>query len=221
MNDYRYYCTSSDELSHHGVQGMHWGQRNGPPYPLQTFQKRVGDAVAKGKRVLADATTATGKALVKVYKTGAEKTKARIAEERAKQKAEKEDIARRKAEAAKRAKLINMAKKHPELLSYQELSDLNNRANQESNFKKNYNPTKKGNNAVKQSGQSLLKDVVTPGAVALGKAAVMSAVGGGDFQKIASVQLGNAYNGQVKSGQNQGKNKPGLGKQPSGKAKKK
>ena len=26
---------SSDELYHHGIQGMHWGQRNGPPYPLK------------------------------------------------------------------------------------------------------------------------------------------------------------------------------------------
>lgn len=24
------------ELKHHGVQGMHWGERNGPPYPLGT-----------------------------------------------------------------------------------------------------------------------------------------------------------------------------------------
>ena len=24
----------SNELTHHGVEGMHWGKRNGPPYPL-------------------------------------------------------------------------------------------------------------------------------------------------------------------------------------------
>lgn len=25
----------SDELSHHGILGQHWGKRNGPPYPLE------------------------------------------------------------------------------------------------------------------------------------------------------------------------------------------
>lgn len=26
-------------LMHHGVKGMHWGKRNGPPYPLKSFYK--------------------------------------------------------------------------------------------------------------------------------------------------------------------------------------
>lgn len=29
-----YYVVSKDELYHYGVPGMHWGIRNGPPYPL-------------------------------------------------------------------------------------------------------------------------------------------------------------------------------------------
>jgi energy-coupling factor transporter ATP-binding protein EcfA2 len=28
------------ELMHHGIQGMHWGERNGPPYPLDTKMSR-------------------------------------------------------------------------------------------------------------------------------------------------------------------------------------
>ena len=35
-----------DFLEHHGILGMHWGQRNGPPYPL-------GRAVSTGKRLKA------------------------------------------------------------------------------------------------------------------------------------------------------------------------
>lgn len=30
--------TYKDWLAHYGIQGMHWGERNGPPYPLGTSQ---------------------------------------------------------------------------------------------------------------------------------------------------------------------------------------
>ena len=39
---------------------MKWGQRNGPPYPLKTFQRRVGDAVAKGKARIPEDISAVG-----------------------------------------------------------------------------------------------------------------------------------------------------------------
>ena len=28
-----------NELYHYGIKGQHWGQRNGPPYPLSSTQK--------------------------------------------------------------------------------------------------------------------------------------------------------------------------------------
>lgn len=39
-----------EELSHHGVLGMSWGKRHGPPYPLDGVDKRVARAEAKRKR---------------------------------------------------------------------------------------------------------------------------------------------------------------------------
>lgn len=37
---------SSDSLSHHGIKNMHWGVKNGPPYPLD---KKVSARIKKGK----------------------------------------------------------------------------------------------------------------------------------------------------------------------------
>lgn len=37
-NDYR------DYIMHHGIKGMHWGERNGPPYPLD-------DDISTGKKL--------------------------------------------------------------------------------------------------------------------------------------------------------------------------
>lgn len=48
--DFEQYDISEDELSHHGVLGMSWGRRHGPPYPLGGVDKRVARAEAKRKR---------------------------------------------------------------------------------------------------------------------------------------------------------------------------
>lgn len=45
QNDYREY------LSHHGIKGQHWGEKNGPPYPLS---QRIHNAVVRGKQKRAE-----------------------------------------------------------------------------------------------------------------------------------------------------------------------
>lgn len=39
-----------DELAHHGVDGMSWGERNGPPYPLANINKKMARAEYKLKK---------------------------------------------------------------------------------------------------------------------------------------------------------------------------
>ena len=200
----------ASSLSHHGIEGMKWGQRNGPPYPLTTWQQKAGNAVARGKA-----------AASKVLKDYATRVKTKAEAETAKRKAAKEEMDQRTAQDKARKRLVEMAKKNPGLLTDQELQQLNNRAQSEQNFKRNYDPVKKGNETVKQAKNSLVKDLVTPTAIALGKSAIAAVVGGGDFQKIASVQLDKAWNKASNKNQNQGNNKnPGLSKkQPNMKGK--
>lgn len=45
QNDYRNY------LQHHGIKGMHWGEQNGPPYPLST---RVHNMVVRNRQKRAE-----------------------------------------------------------------------------------------------------------------------------------------------------------------------
>ena len=201
----QYRINYSDSLEHHGITGMKWGQRNGPPYPLHPFQKRVGDAVAKGRAVLGRAISEAG-----------QKAKAKAEAEVAKRKANAEDLAKRKDEAAKRKKLIEMAKKHPELLSDYEIQQLNNRAQLEKNFKSNYEIKKKGQNAVKEAKDSLFKEVATPALIAVGKAAVITTFSHGDFKTAALHQLNQAWDkqqNQNNSAKEKAKN-AGKGKEP-------
>lgn len=183
--------------------GMHWGERNGPPYPLTSWQKKAGDAVAKGKVVLSRTLndyTKKAKAKAGEY---AQKAKTAAEAKIAKEKAKREDMANRKKEADRREKLVALAKKHPELLTDKELDELNNRKNKENNFERNYNLKKKESEAVKQIKSSLVRDVVTPTAVELGKAAVASLVAGGDFEKIARERVTKAVFGNSSGNQNQ------------------
>ena len=96
-----------DFLEHHGILGMHWGKKNGPPYPLQGFRKALAEKRAKRRK----------KAIIKK----AQATKA--ANKQAKQQAEldKKTLEERKKEYAKNPYAV---KEHKNLYTTQELKDI-------------------------------------------------------------------------------------------------
>lgn len=82
-----------DELSHHGILGMSWGKRFGPPYPLGGVDKTVSRAEAKRKK---EAERRIAK-LQKARKKAA-KMKAKAAKKEAKRIEEEEERMRKKQE---------------------------------------------------------------------------------------------------------------------------
>lgn len=86
-----------NELSHHGILGMSWGKRFGPPYPLGGVDKKVARAEAKRKKQQEKRIAALQKAAKK-----ARKAKVKAAKKEKKRLAEEEKIMKKKEELLKR-----------------------------------------------------------------------------------------------------------------------
>ena len=125
--------------------------------------------------------------------------------------ARKEDMKNRKQAAVNRAKLVKMAKKHPELLTDQELNDLNNRKFKEKQFNDNYGTQQKNEGAakslIKTVSNSVVNDVAKPAAVAAGKAWILSKLTRKDFGTMYVSQLNRVFNNNQNNENNNGEGK--------------
>lgn len=107
----------SDELRHHGVMGMEWGERHGPPYPLGGLDKKVARAEAKRKKARERALEKARKAAKKQRKAAARELKL---EAKQAKKLQKDMILKEKLLADAD---LDAIKKHRRLFTTQELND--------------------------------------------------------------------------------------------------
>ena len=99
---------SEDTLQHHGVLGMSWGDRHGPPYPLEGADKKAARADAKKKREQERRLRKLQKAAKKARKL------------KKKQAREQEQIEKKKAKLLKKGDL-NAIRKNQKLFTNEEL----------------------------------------------------------------------------------------------------
>ena len=117
--------TDSD-LQHHGKLGMHWGERNGPPYPLDRSSRSASEKKAGRKKSLSSGKGIFGRRKKAKADRVAKANAKKIVEERLKQKEADEFFEKNKEKILRSGKakdiLVNQAR-----LTNQELNEAVNR----------------------------------------------------------------------------------------------
>lgn len=144
-NDY-----DSNYLEHHGILGMKWGRRNGPPYPLDS----------------------------KDY-SPAEKKAARAAGERAKENYKKAKNVIKSDSGSRRSKALKDARrKDIDELTTQELRDINARLREEKSYQElTKGNIAEGKRFVKQTATAIASGIITGIAIEAGKTFVKKKLG--------------------------------------------
>lgn len=149
---------TEDFLEHHGILGMHWGRKNGPPYPL-------GSDKSTGKRLKTKGGTSKRKAK-KTYKRRVKSLKkARKAREVNRQ----QQIQKQKSkDEIIKSKDISSMLKNVDLFSNKEIDDMLNRLDTESKLASRVADQKKANRSkgekIKEGAKSAIAKGIEKGA---------------------------------------------------------
>lgn len=150
---------ADDYIEHFGILGMHWGQRNGPPYPLGS-DKSTGRRLKKSEGKIA---RKRRKALKKARKTRARNLKIRTLE-----KKQQEKLQKSKEEIIK-SKDINSMLKNVDKFTNQEINDLLGRLDVESKLRSRVNAMNEANKSFVAKFLTAVKKEATTGIVSAGK----------------------------------------------------
>lgn len=154
-----------DVLAHHGILGMHWGRRNGPPYPLSS-------KVSTGKRLKkAGGGSGSGsisrkrkKALKKARKTRAKNLKIKTLEKQKQQQLEKTK------EEIIQSKDIKAMLRNVDKFTNQDINDMLNRLDVERRLKEQVVKQEEASKSAGQRFKEGFKQSVKEGLVSGGKA---------------------------------------------------
>lgn len=175
-----------DVVIHFGILGMHWGQRNGPPYPLGSGDHSASEKKAGWRKSLsgggnARATKRRSKALKKARKTRAKNIKMRTLE-----KKKQAQIQKSKEEIIK-SKDIKSMLNNVDMFTNQEINDLLNRLDVENKLKSRVNAMNEASKPLVIKLLKSIKNESVAGAVSAGKQLVRK--GGSEGFKIISKKL--------------------------------
>ena len=113
-----------DELEHHGVKDMSWGERNGPPYPLRGIDKKIARAQYRKEKE-------RKKRLKKLQKAAKKARKLKQKEERT-----QEQIRKKKQQLVKKGNMEEI-RKNADLFTNEELEYIVDRDNKKRSLKSN------------------------------------------------------------------------------------
>ncbi len=176
LYEYEYSKPDLDEgsLEHFGILGMHWGQRNGPPYPLNS-------KISTGKRLKKGSGGGSGsitrkrrRALRKARKARAKNLKIKTME-----KQTKEEIIKNKD--------LNAMLKDVNKFTNQEINDMLNRLDIERRLADKVKEIERANRTTGQKIKEGIKESAKEGAAKGGKQLIKTATANGI--KMASKKL--------------------------------
>lgn len=161
-------------IAHFGILGMHWGERNGPPYPL-------GSDISTGKRLKKGAGGGSGSVTRKRRKAlkKARKTRARNLKIKTMEKQTKEEIIKNKDI---KSMLQNVNK-----FTNQEINDMLNRLDVERRLAEKVREVERANTSTGKKIIKGVKEAAVSGAVKGGQQLIKTATANG--VKMASKKL--------------------------------